>query len=295
VILGNGSLPLEILERLVQDYIEAEQASMPPSLPSDAALGDIWIRPADGKAMVYVPGGTFEMGAETESNYDNEGPVHTVTVDDFWLDRTEVTNAQFRQCVEAGGCSPPMKRGSISREIYYGDPAYDDYPVLHVMWYQAVVYCEWAGARLPTEAEWEYAACGADDRLYPWGDELSATRLNCCDVHCDLPHADKTEDDGWADTAPVGSFPAGVTWNGALDMAGNAWEWVADWFAYLYPAEPQENPTGPTTGVYRVIRGGGWDTNTSHNRCAYRNWLEPQTDYDSLSFRCVVPVSGPLG
>jgi formylglycine-generating enzyme required for sulfatase activity len=285
--------PAATAQGLPEGVVTAEvvvEKAVPAGPPTEASLGDTWGRPADGMEMVYVPAGEFEMGAETESNYANEGPVHTVALSAFWIDRTEVTNAQYRQCVEAGACRPPLNSGSPTRETYYGDSTYDDYPVLQVRWYQAVVYCSWVGARLPTESEWEYAACGVDDRLYPWGDVVDASRANLCDANCQRPHAEPALDDGYGDTAPVGTYPAGVAWNGALDMTGNAWEWVGDWFSYYYPEGRQVDPQGPSQGLYRVIRGGSWDTALGHGRCAFRNWLDPRTPYDSVGFRCAIPA-----
>jgi serine/threonine-protein kinase len=233
--------------------------------------------------MVYVPAGEFEMGS-TEGE-DNEKPVHTVALDSFWIDQTEVTNGQYRRCVEARDCSPPAESGSYARAGYYGYSRYDDYPVIYVSWRQAADYCTWAGARLPTEAEWEYAARGPEGRAYPWGDEFDGTRLNYCDVDCPEQWADETMDDGYTDTAPVGSYPGGASWCGALDMAGNVWEWVADWYGD-YPSGRQVNPTGPSSGADRVERGGSWDNQWDWFRCAHRFPMYPDPGRNNLGFRC---------
>jgi formylglycine-generating enzyme required for sulfatase activity/tRNA A-37 threonylcarbamoyl transferase component Bud32 len=246
--------------------------------------GVAWARPADGMVMVYVPPGEFEMGS-TEGR-DNERPVHTVALDDFWIDQTEVSNAQYRRCVQAGDCSPPENSSSSTRVLYYRTSTYDNYPVIHVTWHQAADYCAWAGAQLPTEAEWEYAARGPEGRVYPWGDEFDGTRLNYCDANCRHEHADETVDDGHADTAPVGSYPGGASWCGALDMAGNVFEWVADWYDDN-PSEAQVNPTGPETGVEKVQHGGGWRTDQNNVRAAYRPHHAPDDHYDDVGFRCV--------
>ncbi|MDY6877877.1 MAG: SUMF1/EgtB/PvdO family nonheme iron enzyme [Chloroflexota bacterium] len=248
------------------------------------SVGDTWSRPADEMVMVYVPGGEFEMGG---TEWGNEQPVHTVALDSFWIDQTEVTNEQYQQCVEAGVCDSPARSGSATRGSYYDDSAYDDHPVIWVDWQQAGSYCEWAGARLPTEAEWEYAARGPEGRLFPWGDEFDGARLNYCDTQCNNFWADEAVGDGYADTAPVGSFPRGASWCGALDMAGNVLEWVADWYEYEEsPPRQQVNPTGPSSGEARIMRGGSWDSPDIAVRSAFRYWEHPNTPYYSLGFRC---------
>ena len=263
------------------------------------------IRKADGMVMVYVTGGSFLMGSTEEEikeamllchehygycndwYYDREAPQHRVTLDSFWIDQTEVTNAQYRKCVEAGACEPPI-------ECFRGDPTFDDsskadHPVVCVDWYDAQAYCEWAGGRLPTEAEWEYAARGEAGLLYPWGDTFDGTKLNYCDSTCEKSHADDTFTDGYARTAPVGSFTEGVSWCGAYDMAGNVFEWVADWLGD-YPEEAQVNPLGPEFGTEKVSRGCSWFYHPARARGAAREALAPEKSFDRLGFRCVVPV-----
>ncbi len=252
--------------------------------PEAPALGVAQLRTSDGMVMVYVPGGEFAMGSDDETIdyarqvcdeylgrdcsqrlFADEQPPHAVVLDSFWIDETEVSNAQYRQCVEAGACNPP------DETTEYADGDYDDYPVVYVNWEQATAYCEWAGARLPTEAEWEYAAGGPEGRTFPWGDEFDGERLNYCDENCELEYAGWEFDDGYAAAAPVGSYPAGASWCGALDMGGNVWEWVADRFGY-YSAERQVNPTGIGMGEHRVIRGGSWANSPHPTRCKYREW-----------------------
>ena len=156
----------------------------------------------------------------------------------------------------------PWSIGSFSRQSYFGDPAFADYPVVHVDWRRAAAYCAWADARLPTEAEWEYAARGPEDRLFPWGDIFDPTRLNYCDRSC-AGMSDPSYDDGFPDTAPVGSFPQGASWVGALDMAGNVREWVDDWYG-AYASEAAFDPRGPEFGRIEDPRGGSWyDTPTT--------------------------------
>ncbi len=242
------------------------------------SLGDTWTRSVDGMEMVYVPAGEFLMGSD--EGYDDEKPVHDVYLDAYWIDRTEVTNAQYRQCVEGGACPEPE---------CWGDDRFNgpDHPVVCVSWEDAVAYCQWAGARLPTEAEWEKAARGTDGREYPWGDTFDGTRLNYCDANCEFEHKDTGVDDGYAQTAPVGSYPAGASPYGALDMAGNVWEWVANWYAEgYYGRSPERNPTGPESGEARVLRGGSWLNYSSRARCAYRNRDIPDDGFSSSGFRC---------
>jgi serine/threonine-protein kinase len=266
--------------------------SAPPTLTPAATLtpepalgiGSTQISPIDNMVQVYVPAGSFQMGSDAGDS--NEKPVHPVTLDAFWIDRTEVANAMYALCVEAGKCPPPFSPKSDTRNSYYGDAQYDNYPVIYVTWDNANAYCDWAGRRLPTEAEWEKAARGTDERTYPWGNEQPAGNLlNFADSNTNFDWSDRTVDDGYADTSPVGNYPDGASPYGALDMAGNVWEWVNDWYdeAY-YGSSPSENPQGPASGQYRVLRGGSWGSSDSV-RAANRSWYEPGFDYD-VGFRC---------
>lgn len=270
-------------------------------MPENPSLGDSWIRPG-GALMVYVPAGEFEMGSTgnevdnamavcnnyydcDRGRFENELPVHAVTIESFWIDQTEVTNAQYTQCVAAGICAPPAK-GYTSPSENYGDSAYGNYPVVNVNWYQAVAYCAWVGARLPTEAEWEYAARGKEGRKYPWGDEFDGTRLNFCDARCKYSWAEKQFDDGYVNTAPVGSYLNGASWCGALDLAGNVWEWTADLYSD-YALSQQASQMEVFVEDRRVIRGGAWDDISSFARSAYRHWDLPIYQVDSYGFRCI--------
>ncbi len=279
-------------------------APMPTDTPTPIPPTDTPI-PSAPPGMVSVPAGEFIMGSDDDDvdyalqlcntyygdcareSFEDEQPQHTVYLDAFYIDKTEVTNAQYRKCVEAGACDPPAESGSCTRDAYYGDSAYDDYPVIYVSWHQAETYCAWAGARLPTEAEWEYAARGPEGRVFPWGNEFDGTRLNYCDANCEFDWADETVDDGYADTAPVGSYPTGASWCGALDMAGNVWEWVADWYdSGYYSQSPDRDPSGPDSGQSRVLRGGSWDNVALDVRSAYRFGSPPDFRSSSVGFRC---------
>ncbi|MFZ5916405.1 MAG: bifunctional serine/threonine-protein kinase/formylglycine-generating enzyme family protein [Chloroflexota bacterium] len=246
-------------------------------------------RDKDGAVMVYVPAGAFWMGSDDNdpAAKSDEKPQHEITLDAFWIDRTEVTNGQYRRCVDDGACSPPYESTSYSRNSYYGNPEFDDYPVVYVDWNQAGAYCAWAGARLPSEAEWEKAARGTDKYLYPWGNDFDGSLINFCDVNCTLDWQDGNWDDGHADTAPVGSYPGGASPFGALDMAGNVWEWVADWYAPdYYAVSPASNPQGPDSGNWRAGHGGSWSNAQGDVRAAYRDRAEPSDAGNELGFRC---------
>ncbi|MBI9044578.1 MAG: SUMF1/EgtB/PvdO family nonheme iron enzyme [Anaerolineaceae bacterium] len=256
-----------------------ETATPPNTATPEFVIGLTQISPYDGMVLVAVPAGEFEMGSNED---DNEKPIHTVYLDAYWMDQTEVTNAMYEKCVEAGKCDKPG--GSA-----YGDSNSSDHPVVYVDWNAAQDYCEWAGRRLPTEAEWEKAAQGTDGRIYPWGNEFDGEKLNYCDVNCDYDWADEKFDDGYADTAPVGSFSKGASPYGALDMAGNVWEWVLDWYdSDYYSSSPSENPQGPSTGEYRVLRGGSWNYDVRFVRSADRHYWTPSLVDDDVGFRCAL-------
>jgi formylglycine-generating enzyme required for sulfatase activity len=272
-------------------------------------IGSTLERLADGMIMLYVPAGAFEMGSTRDmrlyakqlceqysgdlafgtcslTSFANESPAHTVALKAFWIDRTEVTNEQYRQCVEAGACTPPVDLSSYTRADYFDDTAFDEYPVIWVDWHMVAAYCDWAGVRLPVEAEWEYAARGPDSLIFPWGDEFEPARLNYCDVGCD-GISDPDFNDGFPDTAPVGSFPQGVSWIGALDMAGNVREWVKDLYGFYKPGQA-EDPRGPQTGESRIPRGGSWYDRPDDTRSANRGEETPDYNRHNLGFRCVL-------
>jgi formylglycine-generating enzyme required for sulfatase activity len=245
------------------------------------------------------------MGSpEGEGNTD-EQPQHEVTLPAYCIDRTEVTVAAYAECVAAKGCSAAPLRvnwTNYSLELvkrfsrWCNGNDRPDHPINCVDWDHAAAYCTWKGKRLPTEAEWEYAARGNDGRVYPWGKEPpSAKWLNARgDEFVAITKRELKEDrqtmyngnDGWETTAPVGSYPEGRSPFGALDMAGNVWEWTADWYG-IYSKLAETNPQGPSTGTSRVHRGGSWATvDPNKVRAAGRIWRTPNTRDCDLGFRC---------
>jgi formylglycine-generating enzyme required for sulfatase activity/DNA-binding CsgD family transcriptional regulator len=243
----------------------------------------------DGMVLVQVPAGEFEMGssrAEDPQASEEELPQHSVYLDAYWIDQTEVSNAQYAMCVaDAGACTMPANTSSRTHGSYYDNSQYADYPVIFVSWSQAADYCEWAGRRLPTEGEWEKAARGVDGRMYPWGSSFDGTLANYCDVNCQTDWKDSRFDDGYGDTAPVGEYPDGVSLYGVLDMAGNVYEWVADWFE-PYHRSQQTNPTGPVDGLDKIIRGGSWGDDPAHIRSSMRSRINAESWSDFIGFRC---------
>lgn len=215
--------------------------------------------------MVFVPPGEFTMG---NTILADEMPVHKVTLDAFWMDKYEVSNGAFLVCVRAGSCAQPPAGSSA------GKPATDIYPVTLVSWQDALDYCTWAGKRLPTEAEWEKAARGADGRIYPWGNKFDQDLVNSA-YNLNLK------------TVPVDQFPKGVSPYGAFNMAGNVWEWTADWYAEdYYQNSPKNNPAGPASGQFRVARGGGYGGTEAVMRTAKRRYISPDETGGYLGFRC---------
>ena len=209
-----------------------------------------------------------------DQGWPGQKPVHDVPLQAFWIDETEVTNRMYALCVDEGGCRPPLELTSYTRDPYYGIPEYHDFPVIHVSWEDATAYCLWAGRRLPSEAEWEMAARGTDGRLYPWGSQPPASDLaNFFDVSF------------LEDTVKAGSYPAGASPFGAVDMAGNAWEWTADWFK-PYPGG-DASAYDSYGEIYKVMRGGSFvDTADATRR--YPN--DPQLQTHDIGFRCAAPA-----
>ena len=243
----------------------------------------------DGMRMVYVPAGKFTMGVTEEiaaaqcSKYGSmcermwyrvEVPPHTVKLDAFWIDQTEVTNAMYALCVNAGQCTEPHLMDYMVEPLFFGKVEYEDHPVTIVDWEQAAAYCAWAGRRLPTDAASEKAARGTDARTFPRGHTHPDATLAI------FHRAVET-------TPPVASYPNWMSLYGALDMAGNISEWVADWYV-PYSSDKQTNPTGPQNGDERVFRGGDWNSDASGLRTTYRQHTTPDFYDIGVGFRCAV-------
>jgi formylglycine-generating enzyme required for sulfatase activity len=300
-----------VTEGTATSKVPVADPSSPTTSPGPQA-GDIRLDPRGGLEVeqVYIPAGSFLMGSEDGFG---ERPVHEVTLDAFWLDRAEVTNEQFAAFVAETGYETTAERegggwiytegnwtfveGADWRHPQGPDSnleGLDTHPVVQVSWEDAAAYAEWAGGRLPTEAEWEYAARGPQSVVYPWGNEFKRENLNYCDWNCPFNWADRRIDDGYQFTAPVGTHPGGASWVGAQDMAGNVYEWVNDWYDIgYYERSPVNNPTGLASGDVRVLRGGSWSDYVRDTRAASRSSGNPGYRSYNVGFRVAEPLSDP--
>jgi formylglycine-generating enzyme required for sulfatase activity len=327
------ALFLPALEALFPTPVTGGEPQVTPLAPLTGGTAPIntRIRSADGMIMVYVPAGDFQMGQDAIWRWSgsfqdgtlglqaltDQRPRHTVYLDAFWIDQTEVTVGMFRAFVKATGYvttaeregyGHPYKPGPKEQEWPDvpgadwqrprgpGSEAQDNHPVVQVSWDDAAAYCAWAGGMLPTEAQWEKTCRGADARMYPWGDAFDERRMNYCDAQCPVTRwtSVPTFDDGYAYTSPVGSYPAGASPYGALDMAGNVWEWTADRYDdQYYASSPYENPQGPETGDERVQHGGAWYDagRAGWLACTIRHATPPRNRADDLGFRCALPAT----
>lgn len=256
---------------------EPQAVAMTATLPvpiTGITSGSSEFMDAKGVAMVLVEAGNFIAGSDT--GYDDEKPVHTVYLDEFYIDKYEVTNFLYKACVEAGACDMPNRTSSFTRDSYYGNSQYDNHPVVFVDWDDARAYCQWRGMDLPSEAQWEKAARGTDGRSYPWGSDIDQTRANYNDTV--------------GDTTAVGSYANGQSPYGAHDMAGNAWEWVLDWYSPTYYLDTTlTDPTGPESGDFHVLRGGSWHDDERNVRTSNRGWNQLEYFHNiDFGFRCAM-------
>ena len=240
-----------------------------------------WAAAADAPG-IRVPAGAFWMGSDADT--EAERPRRRVWLDAFTIDRFEVTFGRYRAFLDSTGRAPPFWGEAWARAYDWVDgrppEGHGDHPVVVVSWTDADAFCRWAGGRLPTEAEWEKAARGTDGRRYPWGDRYETVRANAYG-----------EEDGHLTSAAVGGYPSGASPYGAQDMAGNVWEWCADWYdpAY-YHRGPERNPKGPAEGTRKVVRGGSLGAVPALLRTTFRMGNDPSFRAAAIGFRCVKDV-----
>lgn len=276
--IGTAVWNLDILVRFYNSYqngtltmekVRLDLAAFDIGRKSSVVPVDVKTSTLDGMVQVYVPEGEFLMGKGQVYKYA-DSPQHTVYLDAFWMDKYEVSNAMYLKCMAAGACSD-----MVSDNTTYRNWIYRDHPVTYVTWEQAGAYCQWAGRRLPTEAEWEKAARGTDGRKYPWGNEAPNARLANFDgtmIH---------------ESVSIYRYPLGASPYGVLNMSGNAREWIADWYAEdYYLVTPYANPTGAETGVERSLRSGSYNEDRLEIAVTNRFRHEPQSAGLSRGFRC---------
>ncbi len=239
---------------------------------------------ANVPGMVYIPAGWFWMGCNPKDPYcanvvtppnrvlTDEKPYHEVYLDAYYIDKNDVTVSEYKKCVDAQGCTPPVMR----KYGNWNGAGRENHPVTWMNWYQVKAYCKWAGETLPTEAQWEKAARGTDGRFYPWGNHWDASK-GCFDK---------------SSTCVVGSYPQWASPYGVMDMSGNVWQWVNDWYdEHYYSNSPDHNPKGPMSGYQHIFRGGSWTAGSASLRSALRFAIEPPFKNLNIGFRCVRNVS----
>ena len=259
--------PASILKKLENDAQAANKNSN-SSLEYYNLAGSI--------RLVYVPAGKFLMGSsETDGDhYEDEQPQHKVYLDSYWISRTQVTNAEFAECIGAKVCAYDV---GTQLNPHYTDPAYANHPVVFVSWYMAQTYCQWSGGRLPTEAEWEKAARGPNGAKYAWGWEDPENDIYLTNANNII-----------GDTTPVGLFIKNTSYYGAVDMGGNVREWVSDWYdPHYYLTLPDSNPTGPASGDKKVLKGASFEDSSHYSRAANRLAHDPTSPGVARGFRCV--------
>lgn len=259
---------------------QAPRVIVPPPDPSRFNHLRIAKLGRDAAQMVSIPGGTVWIGAKEERGEFDEKPARQVTINPYFIDLYEVTNAQYQRFAQE------TNRHRQEVMVFFDDTTVlfqPTLPAVGVSWFDADAYCAWAGKRLPTEAEWEHAARGEDDRAWPWGERYADGYAN-----------GRGEDDGFAYTAPVGSFEAGRSPFGLYDMSGNVLEWVFDWYSEFYYKEGQvTQPKGPDSGLAKALRGGSWDNNGNDLRTTKRAAVAPYRKEATIGFRCA--MDGPEG
>lgn len=278
----------------VEPTVQPSPTEAPPQPTAKPTSGSTRISEKDKMVEIFIDAGEFIMGSnENDAKVSTQGnrafpeiPQHKVTLPSYWMDKFEVSNAQYAICVKDGACKAPNYTRSYTREKYYGNPEFDNYPVLYVSWYMSREYCAWAGRRLPTEAEWEKAARGTDGRRYPWGNEpITGERANFCDKNCPKEHAFPDIDDGYPDTAPVDAYPTGASPYGVMNMSGNVWEWTITKIR-PYPYDPNDGRESSEQTDERVWRGGPWSNGMWWIRSTIRYHSVPTYWYGNLGFRC---------
>jgi formylglycine-generating enzyme required for sulfatase activity len=250
------------------------EAALPPPEPTEAATMAVLadeISDDFGAEMVLVSDGEFQMGGSDPKAEPDELPVHPIYLDAYYIDKFEVTNALYAHCVNAGACRPPIQKDSFTRPSYYDNPEYDQYPVVYVDWGMANTYCLWRDARLPTEAEWEKAARGTNERAYPWGEAIKCTRANYFGCV--------------GDTTPAGEYEGGKSPYGVYDMAGNVWEWVNSLYG-PYPYNASDGREELVSNGKRVVRGGSYYNDGNDARSARRRGSSPLAPNLDEGFRC---------